>query len=92
MLVQSNKQIKSVQLVQTLTYEYNEYVISLQLFPFALEQRVNVSVNLTSLMSYLTKERPCLRGPRIISFQSILTFVLLMENMSTAVPPPACAL
>lgn len=67
-------------------------VNSLQLFPFALEQRVNVSVNLTSPMSHLTKESPCLQGPRIISFQSILTFVPHMGNMSTAVPPPACAL
>lgn len=38
-------------------------VNSLQLSSFALEQRVNVSVNLTSLMSHLTKEKPCLQVP-----------------------------
>lgn len=55
-------------------------VSSLQLFPFALEQRVNVSVNLTSLMSHLTKERPCLQGPQIIRNSSQFQHVCLWET------------
>lgn len=65
-------------------------VDSLQSFPLALEQRVNVQVNLTAPQSHLTKARPCLREPRRICFQPILTLVLVRGNVSAAVPPPAC--